>query len=405
MPCRCLNPSYEANANVQPRRIGPPAVAPNWFRWNTCGSLDVNSKKLRASKALFRTYSNASPWNVVRARARHDIHNRARHVTVLRSKRRMIDLEFLDAPKWRLENERTKSQVVGRDAVDDESDRLLAIARHVDRERADPANRPDGESRLGRRDRGGHKQTEIDEVATVQRNLLHGRSRNDMPDDGRCAIDERDLRRDDHGFRSSANGQTEVAHERAADIEVQVFDHLGTKIERFSDDRIRPRSEGGDVVAPLAIGAGGHFESRCRAPDGDNGLGESCSRNIGHAPLQRRRRLGKRKRGVTEQDRCHQCPVAWCSLPACERRFTTGRDHGRRIGGYEQHLPSDLPGINLAPDPVLHGEFLANRGLVAPASAMPRSTPGHPTGVAQEPSLPAVSLPLAGDARRPSCHA
>ena len=213
------------------------------------------------------------------------------------------------------------------------------------------------------------------------------------------------LRRDDHGFRSSANGQTEVAHERAADIEVQVFDHLGTKIERVSDDRIRPRSEGGDVVAPLAIGAGGHFESRCRAPDGDNGLGESCSRNIGHAPLQRRRRLGKRKRGVTEQDRCHQCPVAWCSLPACERRVTTGRDHGRRIGGYEQHLPSDLPGINLAPDPVLHGEFLANRGLVAPASAMPRSTPGHPTGVAQEPSLPAVSLPLAGDARRPSCHA
>ena len=50
----------------------------------------------------------------------------------------------------------------------------------------------------------GHEQTEIDEVAAVQRNLLHGRGGDDVADGGRRAIDQRHFRGDDHGLTLSA---------------------------------------------------------------------------------------------------------------------------------------------------------------------------------------------------------
>src|SRR3954469_25659559 len=61
--CEKRRPSYDAKKNVLPLAIGPPRFAPNWLRLKGGGSLEVKVKKLRASSALLRRNSNASPWN------------------------------------------------------------------------------------------------------------------------------------------------------------------------------------------------------------------------------------------------------------------------------------------------------------------------------------------------------
>ena len=114
--------------------------------------------------------------DLVGARSRDEIDDRAGHMSVFGGERRVVHLEFLDAPERRLEDERTERLVVGADAVDQKRDRLLAIAGRVEGERADAANRPGGEAGLRRRDRSGHEQPEIGEMTAVQRHLLHGLS-------------------------------------------------------------------------------------------------------------------------------------------------------------------------------------------------------------------------------------
>src|SRR5262249_5694638 len=42
--------------------MGPPKLAPNWFRLKGGGWLEVKVKKLRASSASLRRNSNKSPW-------------------------------------------------------------------------------------------------------------------------------------------------------------------------------------------------------------------------------------------------------------------------------------------------------------------------------------------------------
>ena len=128
-------------------------------------------------------------------------------------------------------------------AVDHEPDSLLTIAGRIEGERADAANRPRGEPRLRRRDRSGHEQTEIREVATVERNLLHGLRRDDMADGGGRAIDERHFRANEHRLRDVADRQVEVTHQRAADVDVQRVDALGAK----------PGASAVTVYVPLGI--------------------------------------------------------------------------------------------------------------------------------------------------------
>src|SRR5690349_5508105 len=42
--------------------MGPPRFAPNWFRLNGGGWLEVNVKKFLASNASLRRNWNSSPW-------------------------------------------------------------------------------------------------------------------------------------------------------------------------------------------------------------------------------------------------------------------------------------------------------------------------------------------------------
>ena len=169
---------------------------------------------------------------LVGARSGDDVDDRPGHVTVLGTERRVVDLELLDAPERRLEDERAERQVVGRHAVDDERDSLFAVAGGVDGDRADSTNRSGGEPGLRRRHRPRHEQAEIGEVATVQRNLLHRLRRDDVADGGRGAIDERDFGVDDDRFALWANCQAEVAHHGASDVDDQFLDDLGAKTGR-----------------------------------------------------------------------------------------------------------------------------------------------------------------------------
>ena len=190
--------------------------------------------------------------NLVGARSRDEIDDRAGHVSVFGADRRVVHFEFLDAPERRLVDERSERLVVGADAVDEKRDRLLAIAGRVEGERADAANRPGGEAGLRRRDRSWHEQPEIGEMTAVQRHLLHGLSRDHVPDGGRRTIDQRHFRADDDGLVLFADHQAKVAHQRAADVDVQRLDDLGAKSGRLRLTRVGPGGNRADVVVPFA---------------------------------------------------------------------------------------------------------------------------------------------------------
>jgi hypothetical protein len=70
-----------------------------------------------------------------------------------------------------------------------------------------------------------------------------------------------DFRANEHCFASFANCQTEVAHQRAAAVDVQRFDRLGAKTGCLQRDRVRPGGDRSDVVAPFGIGADRHGET------------------------------------------------------------------------------------------------------------------------------------------------
>ena len=127
----------------------------------------------------------------VAARASDQVDDRARHVSVFRTERRVVDLEFLDAGDRRRKADRTERQVVRRDAVDDVADGLFAIARSVEGERAGPANRRRRKPGLRRRHGSWHERPEIDEVAAIERDLMDGLRRHHVADRARRPIEKR----------------------------------------------------------------------------------------------------------------------------------------------------------------------------------------------------------------------
>src|SRR5262245_62620769 len=60
---RCRRASYVKRKKVLFLISGPPSRPPARLRLKGGGLLEVNSKKLRASSASLRKYSNNSPWN------------------------------------------------------------------------------------------------------------------------------------------------------------------------------------------------------------------------------------------------------------------------------------------------------------------------------------------------------
>ena len=165
------------------------------------------------------------------------------------------------------------------------SDCFFTIAGRIEGERTDAANGPRREPRLRRRDRSGHEQTEICEVAAVERNLLHGLCRDDMADRGGRSIDERHFGANEHRLGHVANRQVKVTHQRAADVDVQRFDALGAKSVRLGRDRVCTIGNREDVVPRLGIGANGHIEADRLVLHADDGAGnEGAGRIEARAP-------------------------------------------------------------------------------------------------------------------------
>jgi hypothetical protein len=85
---------------------------------------------------------------VVGARARGDVHDRARVAPVLRAERGVVDLELLHGVDRRLERDLVLHHVVQVDAVDHEVDGVFTVAGGVEGERALAAQRRGQESVL-----------------------------------------------------------------------------------------------------------------------------------------------------------------------------------------------------------------------------------------------------------------
>lgn len=109
----------------------------------------------------------------IRARARGNVHDRAGVPAILRAERRVIHLEFLHCVDRRLKRDLVLDHIIEIHAVDHKIHRVFAVASRVECERALPAQRRSQESVLRRRDRSGYQQPKVNEVAAVERNLLH----------------------------------------------------------------------------------------------------------------------------------------------------------------------------------------------------------------------------------------
>ena len=215
---------------MRPRLIGPPSDPPNWFRSKRCGSCGRELEEVPRIERVVPQELEHLAAKLVGARSGDDVDDRARDVTVLGAERRVVDLEFLDAGE-------------GGSNISEPNVRLLVVTPLTRNPTASSrlpavlkASAPtpriglDGEPGLRWRHRPGHEQTEIGEVAAVERNLLHRLRRDDMADGGRRAIDERHFRANDHRLGCVADGQAEVAHQRPADVDGQRLDDARCEI-------------------------------------------------------------------------------------------------------------------------------------------------------------------------------
>ena len=110
-----------------------------------------------------------------------------------------------------------------------------------------------------------------------------------MADGGGRAIDERHFCSNDHRLSSVANGQAKVAHQRAADIDVQRLDALGAETGRFRRNRVGSIGDRRDVVASFSDRRGPRHRNRStRSRTRITTPGSDGSGRIDHAPLQAR---------------------------------------------------------------------------------------------------------------------
>ena len=194
-------------------------------------------------------------------------------------------------PRGGSKYQRAECQVVGRDAVDHEADGLFTIAGRVESQRSDSSNGPRGESRLRRRYRSRHEQTQIREVASVQRDLLNGIGGDDVADGGGCPIDERRFGANDNRLGAFADGQKEITYEASADIDIERLDAFGTKSGRLSRDRVRATGNGADVVASFGVGLDGHVETDRLVLHADDRARKGRPGRIEHAAVKPRQGL------------------------------------------------------------------------------------------------------------------
>ena len=285
-PWRWRTPSYVAKKNVRPRQIGPPSDPPNWLRSNGCGSVVVNSKKLLASSASFRKNSKASPRN----------RSEPERVTMLTTAPETWPYSALNVEVSTLNS---SMLAIGGSKMSDPNVRLLVVTPLTMKETASsrlPAvlNASVPSPRIGvarepglrRRDRPGHQQRKIDEMAAVERDLLDGLwptprvPRRSSPDRAVAAS-----ARTTTASRRVSTVELKVADQRAADIERQRVDAFGSESWSLGRHLVRAGRDGRHVIAALTVARG-----RAGEPDGGIAHHDRRARNgragwIEHATL------------------------------------------------------------------------------------------------------------------------
>ena len=219
------------------------------------------------------------------------------------TERRVVDLEFLDARDRRRKANRTERQVIRGHAVDHVAHRLFTVAGRVEGERAGPPTRRGRKSRLRGGDRPWDERPEIDEVPTIERDLLYRPGRNHVAHRTGRPIDEREIPGDDHGFTPVTERQVEVAYQRPADFEGQVFEDLGLEAGRPCRDLVESGRNRGDAIAAFCISRDRKNEARRPIPHRDRDVRNDRSGGIEGAALQHRRGLRGGRRRAAEQRR------------------------------------------------------------------------------------------------------
>ena len=198
----------------------------------------------------------------VRPRACGDVDDCAGVATVLGAEGRVVGLELLHGVDRGLEGDLVLHHVVEVDAVDLEVDGVLAVAGGVEGERALAAQRCGQKAVLRRRDRAGDEQAEVNEVATVQGNLLHGALVDDRADRGGRRLDDGRVGGDGHGLRDVADCELEVLDDRARHLDVEVVGDLRLEPLGLYLDVVEARLQGGDLIVALAVGLRGALCAR-----------------------------------------------------------------------------------------------------------------------------------------------
>ena len=156
------------------------------------------------------------------ARSRREVHNGAGVSSVLRRKRRIVDLVFRQRVNRRLEGDLVLHRIVQIDSVHQPVGRVLALAGSVNSKRALAAERCGEKTICGRRDRSRREQTEVREVSSVQWDLLHRLVVDHLAHACCRSIDERGVGHDLYFFRSLADAQLNILRDCSRHLELEV---------------------------------------------------------------------------------------------------------------------------------------------------------------------------------------
>ncbi len=144
-----------------------------------------------------------------------------------------------------------------------------------------------------RRNRPGNKQRQINKVAAVQGNFLHGSLVDRLPyghgggfNDRRCGLDR-------YYFGGARDLQTEVLHGVVADFQHNTIRYLRFKAVHLHLHAVRSRRQCGHFVESTCIGISGAFDREVCILDGYFGADNGSAALIGYSSLKSLRWFGQ----------------------------------------------------------------------------------------------------------------
>src|SRR5262249_12506929 len=173
-----------------------------------------------------------------------------------------------------LERNLVLNHVVQVDAVDHEVDRVFTIACRVERERALTAQRRGQETVLRRNDRAGNQQSEIDEMASVEWNLLDGSPVDHLADGDRGRLDDLRVGGGYHSLGHFPGFELGVLDGDLADFERQIVDNLRGEALRPRFDLVYAWRQRGCLIIAVVSGLNHAFGPGCQIAHGDLRAGD-----------------------------------------------------------------------------------------------------------------------------------